>query len=501
MARPESAVSRSIRRETNGSSAVVNGPLAVRFKEADLLVQVGANDTAAERLRRIAANASDENDRVAALGRLVQVECNAGRVAAAREVLARAHESARVAEPRLQDRARGAIFAAESACGFAQRDARTLARCAEALDHLASQQADSQLWSVAATAWARTSYYRYLRQEIGAADVACTRSEAALMRAGDLRPNERVAVLALRAEIDRYDPSRVHRAGDEDADAYQLAVEHGMVRNAGVALYNMLVALLWSDEAIDEENAWTVKEIARAACELATSGNDMAIMTVALAMANLERYDDAVALLARSNSQQQSFDWSGIYRTFQARILFKARRFHEAERAARAAFQDWDRSYVGWEGRALRVRAEALEALGERRTAANLIGEALEALRPCAPVYHLLAAYRCAARLAPRRAYQDEIESLAQALRRQSALAHWTDVLGAAPASAPARSLTKRQHEIALLVADGRTNPAIARELGISTKTVANHLATIFERLGLRARWQLSRDLLQRSAR
>jgi DNA-binding NarL/FixJ family response regulator len=67
--------------------------------------------------------------------------------------------------------------------------------------------------------------------------------------------------------------------------------------------------------------------------------------------------------------------------------------------------------------------------------------------------------------------------------------------------ASPERSLTKRQRDIALLVADGHTNPAIARELGISTKTVANHVATIFERLGLRARWQLTRDVLRRSAR
>jgi DNA-binding NarL/FixJ family response regulator len=125
----------------------------------------------------------------------------------------------------------------------------------------------------------------------------------------------------------------------------------------------------------------------------------------------------------------------------------------------------------------------------------------LEALRPCSPVYHLLAAYRCAARLAPRRAFQNEIEWLERALRKRPALARWTDVMVQSSRAAPERSLTKRQRHIAILVADGRSNPAIARELGISTKTVANHLATIFERLGLRARWQITRDLLQRPAK
>jgi DNA-binding CsgD family transcriptional regulator len=477
----------------------VNSPLAVRFQEAELLIQAGARDLAARRLEELAANASDENDRIAALGRLVQVECDAGHVPAAYEALAGARHWAQSAGPKLQDRARGAILAAQACCGFAQHDAHLLTRCAEALDRLAAQHsADPQLWSLAATAWARTSYYRYLRQEIGAADAACGRSEAALVQAGGTRP-ERAGVLALRAEINRYDPARVHRAGDEDADAYRVAVEHGMVGNACVALYNMLIALLWSDDAIDDENEWIVGEIARAARELATSSSGTKITTIALAMAILERYDDAIALLANCDYHPGSFDWGAVHRTLQARILFKARRFREAERAARAAFALWDRSGLGGEGRALRIRAEALEALGERACAAKIIGEALEALRPCAPVYHLLAAYRCAARLAPRRSYRNEIDSLTMALRRQSPLARWTDVLGESR-RAPARSLTKRQRQIAALVADGRTNPAIARELGISTKTVANHVATIFERLGLRARWQLSHDLLQRRA-
>lgn len=478
------------------NGATVESPLTVRFQEAELLIQVDAHDLAAKRLREIATHASDENDRIAALGRLAQVECDANRFEAAREALASARKWARVAEPKLQHRAHGAILAAESCCSFWERDARTLARCAEELDRLATQQClDPQLWSLAVTAWFRTGYYHYLRREIGAADTACGRSEAALTRAGNTRLNERATALALRAEIDRYDPTRAHRAGDEDADAYRLAVEHGMVVSASAALYNTLLPLLLSDDALEDENRWIVREVARTACELATPYHGTMIVAVALAV--LEHYDDANALLARCDYHQGTFAWSPVHRMIQARILFKARRFQEAERAARAALQQCDPSGLGGEGKALRIRAEALEALGERRSAAAVIDDALEALRESAPVYHLLAAYRCAARVAPRRAYQAEIESLAHALHKRSALARWSDVLVQKSRVAVTRSLTRRQRHIALLVADGRTNPAIARELGVSTKTVANHLAAIFERLGLRARWQLTRELLQ----
>jgi DNA-binding NarL/FixJ family response regulator len=56
--------------------------------------------------------------------------------------------------------------------------------------------------------------------------------------------------------------------------------------------------------------------------------------------------------------------------------------------------------------------------------------------------------------------------------------------VGSTDVDAPA--LTERQEEIARLVAKGHSNLAIAQELGISVKTVENHLAGIF------ARWQVS---------
>jgi DNA-binding NarL/FixJ family response regulator len=49
-------------------------------------------------------------------------------------------------------------------------------------------------------------------------------------------------------------------------------------------------------------------------------------------------------------------------------------------------------------------------------------------------------------------------------------------------------SLTSREIEVLRLVASGRTNRAIAGELGISEKTVARHLSNIFTKLDLPSR-------------
>jgi DNA-binding response OmpR family regulator len=55
--------------------------------------------------------------------------------------------------------------------------------------------------------------------------------------------------------------------------------------------------------------------------------------------------------------------------------------------------------------------------------------------------------------------------------------------------------LTMRQAEVALLIADGRTNPEIAERLGISRFTARNHAEQILARLKVASRWQVARAL------
>ena len=55
--------------------------------------------------------------------------------------------------------------------------------------------------------------------------------------------------------------------------------------------------------------------------------------------------------------------------------------------------------------------------------------------------------------------------------------------------------LTLRQAEVALLIAEGRTNPEIAERLGISRFTARNHAEQILARLKVESRWQLARAL------
>jgi predicted ATPase/DNA-binding SARP family transcriptional activator/DNA-binding CsgD family transcriptional regulator len=55
----------------------------------------------------------------------------------------------------------------------------------------------------------------------------------------------------------------------------------------------------------------------------------------------------------------------------------------------------------------------------------------------------------------------------------------------------PLGSLTRREREVAALVARGLTNRQVAQELSISRRTAANHVAKILNRLGLSSRTQI----------
>jgi two-component system nitrate/nitrite response regulator NarL len=63
-----------------------------------------------------------------------------------------------------------------------------------------------------------------------------------------------------------------------------------------------------------------------------------------------------------------------------------------------------------------------------------------------------------------------------------------------------ANTLSHREREIAILVARGLSNKAIARELGLSGGTVKIHVHRILRKLGARSRYSLIARSTSRSA-
>ena len=69
----------------------------------------------------------------------------------------------------------------------------------------------------------------------------------------------------------------------------------------------------------------------------------------------------------------------------------------------------------------------------------------------------------------------------------------------AASGTAPPRSMTRREHEVAELIADGLTNRQIADRLVIAERTADTHVQNILAKLGCASRAQIAALLLSRA--
>jgi DNA-binding CsgD family transcriptional regulator/tetratricopeptide (TPR) repeat protein len=139
--------------------------------------------------------------------------------------------------------------------------------------------------------------------------------------------------------------------------------------------------------------------------------------------------------------------------------------------------------------------------LGEHATA---VADLEHALRACtangAAGFAVEAQVELAAALVARSAPGDakRARELAEAAARRADLLGMTPlaeaaaVIGGTLASAGTDGLTKREHEVARLVADGLTNRAIAKRLVLSERTAANHVQHILAKLGLANRSQIA---------
>ena len=74
---------------------------------------------------------------------------------------------------------------------------------------------------------------------------------------------------------------------------------------------------------------------------------------------------------------------------------------------------------------------------------------------------------------------------------------HWHQKLDRDQAQQRIESLTEREHEVFLLVAEGLANKVVASELGISERTVEVHRAQVMKKLDARTLAQLVRIHLQ----
>jgi DNA-binding NarL/FixJ family response regulator len=156
-------------------------------------------------------------------------------------------------------------------------------------------------------------------------------------------------------------------------------------------------------------------------------------------------------------------------------------------------------------GRALVLLADgdaaAAAALAQRAAAAAVSrGARLEAAASLIAAARAVAATgQTAPAVAQLRAVRAEMEQCGARRLAQEAGRELRALGAAAPAPVPRRAgdagtrqLSAREREIALLVAQGNSNPQIARALYLSPKTVEGHMRRIFHKLGVTSRAQVA---------
>ncbi|WP_412518468.1 AAA family ATPase [Actinomadura madurae] len=239
----------------------------------------------------------------------------------------------------------------------------------------------------------------------------------------------------------------------------------------------------------------------------------MAHVARAIAVINEGRLEEgATALIAACGDGTQGLDFSTLVICAEALAAVRAAQEDHADAAAWAGIADAiaNPALTGDVGLAKLTRAHAVRASDPAASAA-LAAEAADLLakagrRPeagraelAAGVAHAAAGERTAAR-ERLRAAAETFEAcgmrglLAQTVREQRRLGVRVPTTPA-PQGRPKGAkkdlpfgLSPREHEIALLVAEGKSNQQIAEQLFLSVRTVETHLSRVFAKIGVSSR-------------
>jgi len=145
------------------------------------------------------------------------------------------------------------------------------------------------------------------------------------------------------------------------------------------------------------------------------------------------------------------------------------------------------------------LKASAAQATGAVRLASGDPGGALSSLREAWTLWQQLEAplesarsrvliARACEQVGDADAAKLHLDAALAAFERLGANAELARLGGGAGDSGPAAALSERERQVLGLVAAGKTNRQIASQLGISEHTVARHVSSIFNKIGVGSR-------------
>ncbi len=287
--------------------------------------------------------------------------------------------------------------------------------------------------------------------------------------------------------------------------ARELSLQYG--RNELEAPMNLFPIALIAARRGELERA---REVADEGCRLAELHGALLPGLVAMtglvelwsgdAAAAAERFAAAELTSARAEfAEPAMYSW----RADGVEALLELGRIDEAE----AILDEWEadarRLGRGWVlAEAARARGLVAAARGDVEVALSRLAEAAGASEAVGDPYGrgraLLALGTVRRRAKQKRAAREAIQA-ALAVFDEIGAAGWAEraraELGKVGGRTKVEGLTPAERRVADLVAQGRTNPEVARALFLAERTVASHLTRIYAKLGVRSRTELARRL------
>lgn len=289
--------------------------------------------------------------------------------------------------------------------------------------------------------------------------------------------------------------------------ALQLAHRHGLGRIAHLAAHNMASLIFTSEDYL------AAKDLVEIAIDLAArhgSNDDRAYSLVMSAQIHcaLGAPERAHERLRAASKIESGVPGMRAYSLrVEAELLTVQGQYRQALKKIEEAMTFCDEIQRGY---LFAIKADANERLGDFAAATKCLRSAFDHLEHTAYVRPLKRAYKCAFRLTSDQQYTRKAANLSASVDPLGFRRKLLGVAGllksannenselerrARPSDKYGTQLTARENEILERVIQDWTNAEIAAQLGLSERTVANHVQSIFCRLGVRARWQLSSDL------
>lgn len=293
-----------------------------------------------------------------------------------------------------------------------------------------------------------------------------------LARRFDLSRGIEAELRVNRALLYLQDPATASLASAELDVAYGLAIEHALPRTVWLCLTTDFSESLYrQDHTRALQSATALFECVNA-CEGVMWKRQGAWILIDAYMA-VDRVEDANRVAMLDNELTHPYFDLG-----HCVMLLKQGHYREGYNGASKILDQFDNlSLVRLRAKTLLVRAQAAHGMGNWGPARSDVEEAIAIYeRHRTQVFNLRSAYHVAHAITGQKTYRNLAADLAPSLAA---------ALPNVRSAARGVRLTKRQTEIAWLAAEGATSPEIAERLGISPRTVENHLDAVFTYFGI----------------